>query len=389
MQPLERLTHLLAPQGIKTVTTGTDEIGRFLSARYGTSDADAVDALWREELAKIARARVVVIGVPMDAGAGFERGSFKGPLGIRTALLAAGAYDSMADAGVVDVGDVRINPHLVDDSYYKSALLDAVRDDRNTPSELPVAPHTAFRAALEAIREFNPTARVLHLGGDHSTSRIPVEHLVAGSRNERQDLGILHFDAHTDLLDRRDGVPHNFATWAYHANDAIGRGGRLVQLGIRVSGRSAKAWEDALDLVQIRAPEILAEKPGEVMTRVMRHFQDAGVKRIYISNDIDATDPRWAASTGTMEHDGLLPEWVCEAIRTVAADLEVVGADVVEVAPPLKWHVPGEPARTIATACRYVVETIDAMIGVRVSDAFDELSPASREEVEAIPGFVR
>jgi agmatinase len=387
-EPLETLHHMLAPQGIKTVTTGGDEIGRFLEAHYGSTNADEVDEVWRGRLRALANARVAILGVPMDAGAGFERGSFKGPLGIRTALHAHDVYPALEAAGVVDIGDVRVNPHLIDDTYYQAKLLDAVRSARNVPAGLPVSPHSAFRTALEAIRQLNPDIRVIHLGGDHSTSRIPVEWLTANDRNTSKDLGILHFDAHTDLLSERDGVPHNFATWAYHANDAIGRGRRLVQLGIRVSGRSAEEWEQDLDLVQIRAPEINAAPIESTISRVMQTFRDAGVHRLYISNDIDGTDPTFAAATGTMEPDGLTPEFVTETIRAAGKEFEVVAADVVEVAPPLKWHVPGEPARTIATACRYLVDTVEAMLGQRVTTAFDRLVPASREAVTRAPGYV-
>ena len=84
------------------MTTGGDEIGRLLQARYGAADPDEVRRAWRAGLERVAGAKVVLIGVPMDAGAGFERGSFKGPLGIRSALVAGGAYPLMEAAGVVD-----------------------------------------------------------------------------------------------------------------------------------------------------------------------------------------------------------------------------------------------------------------------------------------------
>lgn len=388
--PIEILKTVLAPQGIKTVTTGGDEIGRFLEQRYGSTDPGAVREAWEADLERISTARVVMLGVPMDAGAGFERGSFKGPLGIRTALLAAGVYDAFAAAGVVDIGDVRVNPHMVDDTYYTPQLLDAVRAARGRDDALPVSPHSAFRAALEAISELNPDARVLHLGGDHSTSRIPAEWLTAEGSNTARDLGILHFDAHTDLLSERDGVPHNFATWAYHANEAIGRGRRLVQLGIRVSGRSRSFWEDELDLRQIRMDEIDSRPVDEIVDEVVDIYRLAGVTRLYMSNDIDGTDPRWAASTGTMEPGGMTPEFVSEMIRRIGAEFPIVAADVVEVAPPLKWHVPGEPARTIATACRYVIDTLEVMLSTeeRLSSAFDDVVPATMDEVLSAPGFV-
>ena len=384
---LDTLAMILAPQGIKTVTTGGDEIARFLQARYGSLKEEAVQAVWRRQLERLTAAKVVMLGVPMDAGAGFERGSFKGPLALRTKLLHdKKVWEAMEAAGVVDVGDVRINPHLISDDTCSPELVADVREARGWGgATLPVSPHSILNLALWTIGKINPGAKVLVLGGDHSISRVPVEVLMRHSATK--DLGVLHFDAHTDLLSRRDGMTHNFATWAYWANEQIGRGGRLQQVGLRVSGREKAYWEETLGLKQFWAKEVM-EDPEAVAAAVVENLQNAGVKRLYISNDIDATDPRWAASTGTMEHGGLSPQVVRMLIQRVSEPFEVVGADVVEVAPPLKWHVPGEPARTIATACGYVLAQVDAMCGTQLQEMIPVPEPASQAQVSGVPPWV-
>lgn len=387
LRPDELLSAALAPQGILTVTTGSGEVGDFLQRRFGTTDAAQVEAAWRGQLDAVAGAKAIIVGMPCDVGAGFERGSFKGPLAIRTALAAAGLYEVFGEHGVVDVGDVRVNPQLLDDSYYDAALLQRVRESRGHGAEIPVAPLSLLRAVLDALHQLAPDAPVLVLGGDHSLSRVPVEALVARG-NAAQDLGIVHLDAHTDLLDLRDGVPHNFATWAHHANDAIGRGRRLVQVGVRVSGRPREAWERDLDLRQVRMEQVRSLSVDALCDEVVQTLRLAGVTRVYLSNDIDATDPTYAAATGTMERDGLLPSTVTALIAAVAAAFEVVGSDVVEVAPPLKWHIPGEPARTIATACNYVITQLTAMTGVALHNPFGEVQPASSDVVDALPKYV-
>ncbi len=109
--------------------------------------------------------------------------------------------------------------------------------------------------------------------------------------------------------------------------------------------------------------------------------------RIYLSNDIDGTDPRWAASTGTMEEGGLSPQDVETIATDVSAAFDVVGTDVVEVAPPLKWHVAGEPRRTLQTAARYVLLQIRALLGA--PDSFEVPvpfpAPAPSEALETPP----
>ncbi len=386
MNLINRLVSVLAPQGILTVTTGGDEIGRFLGARWGSTDPVEVAQTWIANFSKVADAKAIIVGVPCDVGAGFERGSFKGPLAIRTALLAAGMYDRFDAAGVVDIGDIRVNPQLLDDSYYTPEVLDRVREARSLPADAPVSPLSALRAVLDDLGTLSPGAPVLVLGGDHSLSRVPVDALVARG-NAAQDLGVLHFDAHTDLLDLRDGVPYNFATWAYHANDAIGRGRRLVQVGVRVSGRSREEWEQTLDLRQMRMDEIDGRDHAEVAAEIVAGLKAAGVTRVYVSNDIDATDPTFAASTGTMEPHGLHPNLICTVLAAVAAEFTIVGSDVVEVAPPLKWHVPGEPARTIRTACRYVVAQLNATLDQPLENPFEENAAADLDVVLATPSF--
>ena len=68
--------------------------------------------------------------------------------------------------------------------------------------------------------------------------------LARSPRNAGRTLGVIHFDAHTDLLHERDGIQCSFATWAYHANEAIGRGGRLQQLGTRIC--VSAAWAEGV-----------------------------------------------------------------------------------------------------------------------------------------------
>ena len=69
------------------------------------------------------------------------------------------------------------------------------------------------------------------------------------------------------------------------------------------------------------------------------------MRGVYFSNDVDGTDARFAPATGTPEMGGLEPEWVLALLRRLAAEVGVVAADLVEVAPPL--GTPDETARTL------------------------------------------
>ncbi len=401
MNALQTLGHILQPQGIKVVTTGADEIGRFLEQRYGTVDPAVIDARWRETLECLPRARVVLLGVPMDIGAGFERGAFKGPLGIRSQLLhVPGLYGRLEGAGVLDIGDVRVNPSLFTDDMLSQTTLEAVRAarwpagspgaDGRASAELPVSPLSILERALELIAALAPESRVHLIGGDHSMSMISTGVLARSPANAGKTLGVVHFDAHTDLLAERDGIRCSFATWAHHANLAIGRGGRLQQLGTRISGRSREHWEATCEVRQFWADEINSRGAESILDELCGNLGRAGVRELYISNDVDGTDPRWVAATGTMVKGGMHPEFVSAAIDRLGRELQVVGADVAELAPPLKWHIRGEPARSNQTSAHYTLRQLEALLGRPGLFAGEILipEPASEEEVWDLPPYV-
>ena len=93
-------------------------------------------------------------------------------------------------------------------------------------------------------RPFDPLSSevTIVLGGRPSQ-----RHTLIGNCGKVGVSGLLHFDAHTDLLQERLGIQYCFATWAYHANELLRRDGRLVQVGIRASGRSQSHWESSLE----------------------------------------------------------------------------------------------------------------------------------------------
>jgi agmatinase len=171
-------------------------------------------------------------------------------------------------------------------------------------------------------------------------------------------------DAHTDLLEERLGVRICFGTWSFHANELLGRGGRLVQVGIRASRHDRAHWEGALGVRQVWAREVRADPDGALAAAV-EAVRRSGATSVYLSNDIDGTDEAWADATGTPEPEGLHPDHVVELIRRLARALPIAGGDVMEVAPPVA-RSPGGRERTLATAARYLRETAAAILGAPV-----------------------
>jgi arginase family enzyme len=350
----QRLERILRPAcgGIYTVSTGTHEQRRLQQRIYGADSDDQVIDRWRAALDRLPGAKVAILGIPSDVGAGFLRGANMGPQAIRRELLASASF-LYADPAVVDIGDVLVVPQLLHDEMLAPDQLARTREavyGADAPP-LPVSPLSVAEEVLRLVRALAPNAAPLVLGGDHSVGWPSLAAVAAG---REQEVGILHFDAHTDLMQHRLGVKYCFATWAYHANELIGRGGRLAQVGLRVSRKSRADWERELGVRQYWMAEMRERPAADVAAEIIASWQAAGVKGVYISNDIDGTDPLFGLATGTPEPGGLYPETVLKLINTVGAAFPVWGSDLVEVAPPLAGHSPREPAVTLRTAANYV-----------------------------------
>jgi arginase family enzyme len=364
MSDLERLLRP-AGGGIYTVSTGRLEREALQRRIYGAADADEVQRRWREALASVERARVAILGIPSDCGAGLVRGAAFGPEGVRRAVLELrpDLPERAARSGIVDVGDVFVVPQLLEDDMLSDeqrrrtrvALYGAAAVDDVT---LPVSPLSIAERALDELHARNPELRVFVLGGDHSVAWPVVAALGRWAAGE--PWAIVHLDAHTDLLPERLGVRICFATWAYHANELLGRGGRLVQIGVRASSRPKEHWESTLGVRQFWADETRS-RGAAVIDDVVRHVEALGVRRVYLSNDIDATDSASVPSTGTPEPAGLHADFVRALIARLGAAFTLVGADLVEVAPPI--GSPEDARRTTEVAAWYMLDSLAALAG--------------------------
>jgi agmatinase len=370
VNPIDELALLLRPAagGLYVVSTGREEQLAVQRRIYGGATENDVAARWREALARAPGARTFLLGVPSDVGAGFLRGANMGPQAIRARLVEEdpGFFARAAARGVVDVGDVFVVPQLLHDEMLSDSQLAASRAAlyAGAPAaeraRLPVSPLSMAERALEILLRLSPGAAVLLLGGDHSCAWPAVKALAGVRRN----LAVVQIDAHTDLLEERLGVRYCFGTWSYHANELLGRSGRLVQVGIRASRRDRGHWEAKYGVRQLWADEVRAD-PARAIDAVVVMVRGSGAEAVYFTNDIDGTDAGAARATGTPEPGGLDADFVVALLRRLGREFALAGGDVMEVAPPLA-HGDGEPERTLALAARYLRETVAATLGETV-----------------------
>jgi agmatinase len=362
---MDDLSQFLRPAGggIHTVSTGRAARDSLQKALYRARDEAEIQAKWRAALASVVTARVAILGIPSDCGAGLARGAAFGPEAVRAALLrlVPDFPARAARAGIVDVGDLFVVPQLLTDDMLSEEQLRRTRTALYGPSaanvDWPVAPLSMAERVVDQLLRLRPGLRIFMLGGDHSVAW-PV--VAAIARHTTEPWAIVHADAHTDLLPERLGVRICFATWAYHANELVGRGGRLVQVGVRTSSRSKQHWESTLGVRQFWADEVRA-RGGAVIDEVIAHLRGLGVRSVYLSNDIDATDSGAAPSTGAPEPDGLTPDFVRALVARVGAAFPLLGADVVEVAPPIGSA--DDARRTAEVAASYMRESLAVLAG--------------------------
>lgn len=368
MTPAEELALLLRPAagGLYLVSTGRAQQLAIQRSLYRVDSESAVDAAFRAAIDRISSARGIILGIPSDVGAGFMRGSNLGPQAIRARLLEEYPDwpERCAKLGVVDIGDVFVVPQLLHDDMLsetqKSASRQAIYPQvpPDVRDRLPVAPLSIAERALDLVFQINKQIRPFVMGGDHSTAW-PVAWALSRHRQDRW--GIVQPDAHTDLLSERLGIKICFATWSYHANELLGRDGRLVQVGTRASRFGREHWESKLGVRQFWAEECLKDPQGS-LEALVAHVHERGIKSVYFSNDIDATDESWADATGTPEPGGLEPDFLVELIRRLGREVQIIAGDIMEVAPPLRPR-PDSERRTVGLAVRYFEETIRAALG--------------------------
>lgn len=362
MTPRDLLAELLRPAGggIYVVSTGLREQRAVQEKLYGVTGEAAIAARYARDLDRIAEARVVVLGVPSDVGAGYLRGANVAPQALRASYFERfGGWPE----GVVDAGDVLVVPQLLEDSMLSVEQLRASQDAQyeavaeRERRALPVSPLSKAARALDAIFALNPRAKPLVFGGDHSCAW-PVASALHRAR--REPFGIVQMDAHTNLLAERLGVRYCFATWSYHANELLGRGGKLVQVGVRASRFDQRHWEESLGVRQFWAAECLRD-PAAALDAIVAHVKSTGVRSVYFSNDVDGTDARFVDATGTPEPGGLEPEFVVELVSRLGREVGLSAGDVMEVAPPIARTRDGA-ARTLDVAVRYTRATLDALL---------------------------
>jgi agmatinase len=263
---------------------------------------------YTEDPADLEGVDVAIVGAPFDDLVSDRPGTRYGPRAIRAASLGAGPHletkiDPLTELRVVDYGDAPV---------------------------VPADPAAAHRAIEDTVTEVaRAGAMPLVLGGDHSIA----EPDIRACASVHGPLGLVQLDTHTDTAREVFGVELSHGTPMYRLVEAgTVDPKRYVQIGLRGywPGEKEFAWQRERGIGSFFMHDVRALGIAEVAARTASQL---GAGPAFLSVDIDVVDPAFAPGTGTPEPGGMTSAEILELARLLGRRLNLVGADLVEVAP--------------------------------------------------------
>lgn len=308
----EERQRLLLEQGLASAESVRDRsIPLFARGRWRYNSGAFMNCEFLTDMRKLDSQDVVIVGAPYDGGTTFRPGTRFGPQAMRKISGLTGGYnpglgvDLFESLEIVDAGDISVIPANLEKSFDQIAKA----------------------VSYIAERQVFPIV----LGGDHAIGYPDVRGLAPFIDG---NIGIIHFDRHSDLSEYNQDERMHGAPFFHATNIPNAPATNLVQIGIggwtgskdgMKIARDRRATVMTVDDVDRFGPDRVIEYALEIAWK--------NAKAVWISLDIDSVDPAFAPGTGTPVPGGLLPREVLAMIRGIAA-AGLVGMEVVEVSPP-------------------------------------------------------
>lgn len=276
-----------------------------------------------------------LVGVPMDLGVTNRAGARLGPRAVR-GVERIGPYEHvlrrapMAELRVADIGDVPMASRFSLDQC--------------------IADIEAFHRRIHAAGVIP-----LSVGGDHSVT-LPILRALGAKR----PVGMVHIDAHCDTSGEYEGAKfHHGAPFRQAVLDGVLDPERSIQIGIR--GAAEYLWEFSIEsgMTVLHIEDVDAMGIPAVIAKARDVVGDGPV---YVTFDVDGLDPAFAPGTGTPEAGGLTPREALAILRGLAG-LNIIGGDVVEVAPQY------DTSTVTAQCAAQILFTILSLVSIRHAGA--------------------
>ncbi|MDR2572954.1 MAG: agmatinase [Desulfovibrio sp.] len=242
-----------------------------------------------------------IIPVPLEHGVSYGGGAARGPAG----LLAASRQLEAVEGGLAPG----------ESGFYTAPFVNCAGGTETV----------LFRVEELVRHALVCRARPVLLGGEHTVSLGALRALA-----RKGEFGIVHIDAHADLRAEYEGNPLSHACVMYRAVNDLGL--PLAQFAVREISREESAFREERRIRHYDAAALAREGiPSEPLAGDFP-------RRIYISFDVDGLDASLMPATGTPSPGGLFWHDAVELLRRCARGREIVGFDVVELAPVPGLH---------------------------------------------------
>jgi agmatinase len=250
-----------------------------------------------------------IIGIPFDTAASFRPGARFGPNGVRNisamikpnnVAMGVNIMDSLKGA---DMGDVPVIPDYIHETY------------------------AAIEEKLTSVLDCGTVP--ISIGGDHAVTLGELRAIY----KKHGKVALIHFDSHLDLCDTVFGQKYNHGTPFRRAmEEGLIDPSHSIQIGMRGSLYDPDDFKIAADLgFKVIPGDVLHTMSAEELIAAVK--ERVGDMRVFLTFDIDFVDPAYAPGTGTPEVGGFTSFETLTYIRGLK-ELNFVGFDVVEVAPP-------------------------------------------------------
>jgi len=260
------------------------------------------------QISEVTDVDVAIVGVPFDTGVSYRPGARFGPNHVRESSRLLRPFNPAANVSpfatqqVVDAGDIAANPFDIEEAI--SSI------------------HKSYDQLSERAK------KIVTIGGDH-TITLPI---LRSLKAKHGPISVVHFDAHLDTWDSYFGADYTHGTTFRRASEE----GLLdpegcMHIGIRGPLYAAKDLTDDKALGFQIFSSVEFQDLG-VNAAIEKMKARVGNRPVYISIDIDVLDPAHAPGTGTPEAGGLTSRELLSVLRATAG-MNVIGADIVEVAP--------------------------------------------------------
>lgn len=260
-----------------------------------------------KEFSSYENSEIIIYSAPLENTVSYGAGTKNGPKEIIKSSHYVEFYDEEMDRELC---------------FEKGIATIPINGFENKKSKIAIAKIEKDISNLIAENKF-----IVLLGGEHTVTLGSIK----AHHNAYDNLSILQFDAHSDLRDNYEGSIYSHASVmrrVYEFNKNI------VQVGIRAQ---CKEESDLIKKSKIKTFNARDIRQTESSKKWQNEILNGLSDNVYITFDIDALDPSIVAATGTPEPGGLFWDESLDLIKLVGKKKNIVGFDVVELAPS-KFH---------------------------------------------------